>query len=105
MECWQLQLNRVEEVCKLNISLTDLMRKKMKANLNESSRFQLNRTEEKTTEKRLLTTSNRATIVCTYEEQHKLAAQKTFFLLGSRQMKKKSSTFLLRLLSTIYSWI
>ena len=89
MECWQLQLNRVEEVCKLNISLTDLMRKKMKANLNESSRFQLNRTE-KTTEKRLLTTSNRATIVCTYEEQHKLAAQKTFFPnLASRQMKTK----------------
>ena len=62
----------------------------MKANLNESSRFQLNRTEEKTTEKRLLTTSNRATIVCTYEEQHKLAAQKTFFPnLASRQMKTK----------------
>ena len=77
-------------MCKLNISLTDLMRKKMKANLNESSRFQLNRTEEKTTEKRLLTTSNRATIVCTYEEQHKLAAQKTFFPnLASRQMKTK----------------
>ena len=50
----------------------------MKASLNESSRFQLNRTE-KTTEKRLLTSSNWATIVCTYEEQHKLAAQKTFF--------------------------
>ena len=92
MECWQLQLNRVEEVCKLNISLTDLMRKKMKANLNESSRFQLKRTE-KTTEKRLLTTSNQATIVCTYEEQHKLAAQKTFFLLASRQMKKKKLYF------------
>ena len=54
-------------------------KKKMKANVNESSRFQLNRTE-KTTEKRLLTLSNRATIVCTYKEQHKLAAQKTFFL-------------------------
>ena len=61
----------------------------MKANLNENSRFQLNRTE-KTTEKRLLTSSNLATIVCTYEEQHKLAAQKTFFPnLASRQMKKK----------------
>ena len=59
----------------------------MKANLNESSRFQLIRTE-KTTEKRLLTSSNRATIVCTYEEQHKLAAQKTFYTnLASRQMK------------------
>ena len=99
MECWQLQFNRVEKVCKLNISFKDkvspeikfnwLMRKKMKANLNESSRFQLNRTE-KTTEKRLLTSSNRATIVCTYEEQHKLAAQKTFFPnLASRQMKTK----------------
>ena len=76
----------------------------MKANLNENSRFQLNRTE-KTTEKRLLTSSNLATIVCTYEEQHKLAAQKTFFPnLASRQMKK-SSTFLLRLGGTIYSWI
>ena len=64
-------------------------KKKWKANLNESSRFQLNRTEE-TTEKRLLTSSNRATIVCTYEEQHKLAAQKTFFPnLASRQMKTK----------------
>ena len=42
-----------------------VMRKKMKTNLNESSRFQLIRTE-KTTEKRLLTSSNRATIVCTY---------------------------------------
>ena len=61
----------------------------MKANLNESSRFQLNRTE-KTTEKQLLTSSNRPTIVCTYEEQHKLAALKTFFPnLASRQMKKK----------------
>ena len=49
----------------------------MKANLNESSRFQLIRTE-KTTEKRLLTSSNWATIVCTKEEQHKLAAQNTF---------------------------
>ena len=89
MECWQLQFNRVEEVCKLNISLTELMRKKMKATLNESSIFQLNRTE-KTTEKRLLTSSNRATIVCTYEEQHKLAAQKTFFPnLASRKMNKK----------------
>ena len=39
----------------------------MKANLNENSRFQLNRTE-KTTEKRLLTSSNLATIVCTYED-------------------------------------
>ena len=76
-------------MCKLNISIKDkfspeikfnlLDEKKMKANLNESSRFQLNRTE-KTTEKRLLTSSNRATIVCTYKEQHKLAAQKTFFL-------------------------
>ena len=89
MECRQLQFNRVEEVCKLNISLTDLMRKKMKANLNESSRFQLNRTD-KTTEKPLLTSSSRATIVCTYDEQDKLAAQKTFFPnLASRQMKKK----------------
>ena len=89
MECWQVQFNRVEEVCKLNISFKYmffpeikfnwLMRKKMKANLNESSTFQFNRTE-KTTEKRLLTSSNRATIVCTYKEQHKLAAQKTFFL-------------------------
>ena len=61
----------------------------MKANLNENSRFQLNRTE-KTTEKRLLTSSNRATIVCTYEEQHKLAAQKTFVAnLSSRLMKTK----------------
>ena len=61
----------------------------MKANLNESSKFQLNRTE-KTTEKRLLTSSNRDTIVCTYEEQHKLAAQITFFSnLASRQMKTK----------------
>ena len=61
----------------------------MKANLNESSRFQLNRTE-KTTEKRLLTSSNRATTVCTYEEQHNLAAQKTFFPnLASPQMKTK----------------
>ena len=66
------------------------MRKKMKANRNESSRFQLNRTE-KTTEKELLTSSNRATvIVCTYEEEHKLAAQKTFFPnLACRQMKTK----------------
>ena len=99
MECWQLQFNRVEGVCELNISFKDkfspeikfnwLMRKKMKANLNESSRFQLNRTE-KTTRKLLLTSSNRATIVCTYEEQHKLAAQKTFFPnLASRQMKTK----------------
>ena len=65
------------------------MRKKMKANLNESSRFQSIRTE-KTTEKRLLTSSNRATIVCTNEEQHKLAAQNTFFPnLASRQMKTK----------------
>ena len=99
MECWQLQFSRVEEVCKFNNSLKDkfspeikfnwLMRKKMKANLNESSRFQLNGTE-KTTEERLLTSSNRATIVCTYEEQHKLAAQKTFFPnLASRQMKTK----------------
>ena len=97
-------------MCKLNISIKDkfspeikfnlLDEKKMKANLNESSRFQLNRTE-KTTEKRLLNSSNRATIVCTYEEQ--LAAQKTFFPnLASKQMKK-SSTFLLRLGSTIYS--
>ena len=56
MECWQLQFNQVEEVCKLNISYKDkfsleikfnwLMRKKIKANLNESSRFLLNRTEE-----------------------------------------------------------
>ena len=61
----------------------------MKANLNENSRFQLNRTE-KTTKKRLLTSGNLATIVCTYEEQHRLATQKTFFPnLGSRQMKKK----------------
>ena len=86
-------------MCKLNISIKDkispeikfnlLDEKKMKANLNESSRFQLNRTE-KTTEKRLLNSSNRATIVCTYEEQHKLAAQKTFFPnLASEQMKKK----------------
>ena len=61
----------------------------MKANLNESSRFQLIRTE-KTTEKRLLTSSHRATIVCTNEEQHKLAAQNTFSPnLASRQMKTK----------------
>ena len=57
----------------------------MKASLNESSRFQLIRTE-----KRLLTSSNRATIVCTNEEQYKLAAQNTFFPnLASRQMKTK----------------
>ena len=55
-----------------------VMREKMKTNLNESSRFQLIRTE-KTTEKRLLTSSNRATIVCTNEEQHKLAAQNNFY--------------------------
>ena len=99
MECWQLQFNRVEGVCELNIFFKDkfspeikfnwLMRKKMKASLNESSRFQLNRTD-KTTEKRLLTSSNWATIVCTYEEQHKLAAQKNFFPnQASRQMKTK----------------
>ena len=52
----------------------------MKTNLNESSRFQLIRTE-KTTEKRLLTSSNGATIVCTNEEQHKLAAQNRAFSL------------------------
>ena len=89
-------------MCELNVASTNFHeifprnqiqltyeKKKMKANLNESSRFQLNRTE-KTTEKRLLTTSNRATIVCTYEEQHKLAAQKTFSPnLASRQMKTK----------------
>ena len=86
-------------MCKLNISFKDKFspeikfnfdeKKKMKANLNESSRFQLNRTK-KTTEKWLLTSSNRATIVCTYEEQHKLAAQKTFFPnLASRRMKTK----------------
>ena len=59
-------------MCKLNISRQIFPRhqiqltyeKKIKANLNESSRFQLIRTE-KTTEKRLLTSSNRATIVCT----------------------------------------
>ena len=99
MECWQLQFNRVEGVCELNISSKNkfsleikfnwLTRKKMKANLNESSRSQLNRTE-KTTEKRLLTSSNRATIVCTYKEQHKLAAQKPFSSnLASQQMKTK----------------
>ena len=65
----------------------------MKANLNESSRFQLIRTE-KTTEKRLLTSSNRATI----EEQHKLAAQKTFFPnLASRRMINKALLFFLGL--------
>ena len=65
------------------------MKKKMKTNLNESSRFQLIRTE-KTTEKRLLTSSNGATIVCTNEEQHKLPAQNTFFPnLASRQVKTK----------------
>ena len=61
----------------------------MRATLNESSRFQLIRTE-KTTEKRLLTSSNWATIVSTNEEQHKLAAQNTFIPnLASRQMKTK----------------
>ena len=61
----------------------------MKANHNESLRFQLIRTE-KTTEKRLLTSSNQATIVCTNKEQHKLAAQKTFLPnLASWQMKTK----------------
>ena len=63
----------------------------MKANLNESSRFQLNRIE-KTTDWNgsLPRATGRATIVCPYEEQHKLAAQKTFFPnLASRQMKTK----------------
>ena len=69
----------------------------MKANLNESSTFQFNRTE-KTTEKRLLTSSNRATIVCTYKEQHKLAAQKTFFLyLGESTDENKALLFFLGL--------
>ena len=66
----------------------------MKANLYESSRFQLNRTE-KTTEKQILTLSNRATIVSTYEEQYKLTAQKTFFSnLASRQMKTENKALL-----------
>ena len=33
MECWQLQFNRVEEVCKLNISFKDKFSPEIKFNL------------------------------------------------------------------------
>ena len=52
----------------------------MKANVNESYRFQLKKDRENYRETAPYLLSNRATIVCTYKEQHKLAAQKTFFL-------------------------
>ena len=62
MECWQLQFNRVEEVCKLNISFI-----KDKFSLPRATGPPLSE-----------------------EEQHKLAAQKTFFPnFASRQMKTK----------------
>ena len=50
----------------------------MKTSLNESSRFQLIRTE-KTTEKRLLTSSNRATIVCTKRRTTQISCTKYLF--------------------------
>ena len=87
MECLhlRLQFNRVEHQggfvnstfpLQANVSQksNSTYDKKIKANLYENSRFQLNRTE-KTTEKRCLTSSNRATIVNTYEKQHKLQKQ------------------------------
>ena len=102
MECWQLQFNRVEEVCELNISFKEkfspeikfnfLMRKKMKANLNESSRFQLNRTEKTTDWNGSLPRATGPPLSALIKEQHKLH-KKPFPWLGESTDENKALLF------------